>query len=238
MFKNLVEALQKIATTSNRQIFDPTLFQDPVANNTGWTPAKNGGTNFRTHRLVETNLNRMEFKPTVGVLIFYSIFLLIGLGLMVGFSFARIASHRFALTSETIIPILMGAVFFITGLILFYFGTKPIVFDRGTRFYWRGRKSPNQTFDKSILKEFASFEDIHALQIISEFCQGEENSFYSYELNLVLQDARRINVIDHGNLMKLQEDAQKLAAFLGKPLWDVHRIPPNSKSHPHASFDS
>jgi len=38
---------------------------------------------------------------------------------------------------------------------------------------------------------------------------------------LVLNDASRINVIDHGNIKKLREDGQKLAEFLGKPLWDA-----------------
>ena len=38
---------------------------------------------------------------------------------------------------------------------------------------------------------------------------------------LVLQDGRRLNVVDHGNREQLRADAATLARFLGKPLWDA-----------------
>ncbi len=61
---------------------------------------------------------------------------------------------------------------------------------------------------------------MHALQLISEYVSGK-SSYYSYELNLVLDDGSRINVVDHGNLAAIREDAGKLALFLAKPLWDA-----------------
>ena len=50
---------------------------------------------------------------------------------------------------------------------------------------------------------------------------GSPNS--SYELNLVLQDGERLNVVDHGSFDVLREDAAKLGEFLGVPVWDVLR---------------
>jgi hypothetical protein len=50
---------------------------------------------------------------------------------------------------------------------------------------------------------------------------GNKNSYYSYELNLVLDDGSRINVVDHGNLDRLRSDAQTLSRFLDKPVWDA-----------------
>jgi hypothetical protein len=41
----------------------------------------------------------------------------------------------------------------------------------------------------------------------------------SYELNLVLKDGRRINVVDHGGADKIRTDAATLADFLGVPVW-------------------
>ena len=43
----------------------------------------------------------------------------------------------------------------------------------------------------------------------------------SYELNVVLQDGSRRNVVDHGNLDALRADARELAMFLVVPLWDA-----------------
>jgi len=62
-------------------------------------------------------------------------------------------------------------------------------------------------------------DDIVALQILSEFCpMAKGESFRSYELNLVLTNHRRINVIDHGDPKQLRNDAEMLAGFLKVPL--------------------
>jgi len=45
--------------------------------------------------------------------------------------------------------------------------------------------------------------------------------FTSYELNLVLKDGSRRNLVDHGNLPALRDDARELAGFLIVPLWDA-----------------
>jgi hypothetical protein len=58
---------------------------------------------------------------------------------------------------------------------------------------------------------------------LSEFVSGSKNSYYSYELNLVLDDGSRINVVDHGNLERLRSDANALSQFLDKPVWDATR---------------
>jgi len=61
------------------------------------------------------------------------------------------------------------------------------------------------------------------LQLLSEYVSGDKSSYYSYELNLVLDEASRINVVDHENLEQLRGDARTLAQFLDKLLWDATR---------------
>ena len=87
--------------------------------------------------------------------------------------------------------------------------------------YWKGRKSPREVFNKSELKNFAELDDVHAIQLISEFVRGNKTSYHSYELNLVLQDGKRLNVIDHGNKNVIKENAETLSKFLDKPIWDA-----------------
>ena len=67
----------------------------------------------------------------------------------------------------------------------------------------------------------APLSSIHALQLLSEFVSGSKSSYHSYELNLVLNDGSRINVVDHGNLDRLRSDANTLSRFLDKPIWDA-----------------
>ena len=205
----------------NPVAFDPARLGDPVASKTAWTPAKGGGTNFRTQKLVRVSSYRIEFRASAGAILFYSIFLLGGLIPMIGITYANFSKGTLGFNANTIMPIVFGAVFAAIGGLLMYFGTMPMVFDKMRGCFWKGFQPPNEMVDKTALKHYSEFSRIYALQIISELCRGKNSSYYSYELNLVLDDGQRINVTDHGNLQKLREDAKTLSDFLGKPLWDT-----------------
>ncbi len=56
--------------------------------------------------------------------------------------------------------------------------------------------------------------------MLRERIRSKNGSYYSYEINLVLHNASRVNVIDHGNHQAVIEDAETLAQALGVPLWD------------------
>ena len=218
--KAKIEELKELAM-KGKQPPDLTQFNDPLAEQTEWTPAKNGGTNIRTHKLVEKSPNRMAFRPTVGAMFFYLIFLFVGVGVSVGITVSALSKGNFK--PELLIPIGIGCVFIVVGGCLTYFGSKPIIFDTMSGYFWKGYKDPERVFDINRIKHCVRLKEIHALQILSEYCSGNKSSYYSYELNLVLEDGTRLNVIDHGNLKKLREDTAKLAKFLNKPVWDIAR---------------
>ena len=78
-----------------------------------------------------------------------------------------------------------------------------------------------------------SFNEIYAIQIVSEKLKNRrrKNSkslrgkftryYYSYEINLVLNDSSRVSVIDHGDQKVIRNDALKIAEFLDIPVWDI-----------------
>jgi hypothetical protein len=211
-----MEKLQSLPVT--RKTFDPSKSGDPAAMQTEWTPAKRDGTNFQTQKLVEININRIEFLATNGAIAIYILFALMGLMTAIAF-FIKLSSGLF--NAVMIMPLLVGLIFTIVGGCMFYFGTAPVVFDKYKGFFWKGRRSPDEESDRKEIKYFIALEDIHSLQLISEYCGSDRSPYYSYELNLVLINGSRINVVDHANLVKLREDAQTLSAFLGKPVWDA-----------------
>ena len=104
---------------------------------------------------------------------------------------------------------------------MYWVGTTPRVFDQTCGFFWRGRKGSEMMGAGGRSDSSAPLSSIHALQLLCEYVTGNKSSYYSYELNLVLDDGRRINVIDHGNLDRLRSDAQPLSRFLDKPVWDA-----------------
>lgn len=200
---------------------DLSEFDDPLALETDWFSAASGGASFRTHRLVRPSAHRLEFAPTLAAKAFYLVFFALGSGvLLFQFNRIRIAQAGFS-EQDTLFPILVGAVFAAVGACMYWFGTAPRVFDRSLAAFWRGRRAPTPMALVEPSDSCAPLSSIHALQLLSEFVSGSKRAYYSYELNLVLDDARRINVVDHGNLERLRSDASALAQFLDIPVWDA-----------------
>ena len=218
MIKGLIQKLNKTGKSQN--IFDPSRLNDPLTMQIEWTPAKKGGISFRTRKLVKVSPYRVEFKATRFALFFYSFFALAGTSLVIGYSLSKYRSNQLSFDAETVIPVVIGLVFGIAGGCLLYFGRTPIVFDKMKRCFWKGRKTPEKGLAKDISRDVIHFQDIYAIQLISEFVRSNI-SFYSYELNIVKKDGTRVNVIDHGSKEKLKNDAHTLSMFLNKPLWDA-----------------
>jgi hypothetical protein len=193
-----------------------------AAQNIQTNPVKGGGASFRTHKLVEISPDRIEFKAAIGAIIFYSIFFVMGIVLAAVCVRNLLSGKHSLLSADIIMPGLIGTIFTTIGSCMLYFGTAPIVFDKRNNYFWKGRKSPDAVFNIDQMKTYAKLEKIKSLQLLSEECHGDKGKRYnSYELNLVLDDNKRVNVVDHGNLTRIRNDAEKLSAFLGKPLTDL-----------------
>lgn len=200
---------------------DLTQFNDdPVAQKTQWVPLKNGGSSFRTHKLVNENPNRISFKASIGSIVFGMVFMLIGIAVPAVFIGTNLKTGNGLIQIANITPLAMGLIFTTVGILVIYVFGKPVVFDKMAGYFWKGRKAPDR-YSGQTLNSAVRLSDIYALQLIAEYVRGSEKSFYSYELNLVLKDGSRHNVIDHGNIDELRRDAATLSKFMNKPVWDL-----------------
>ena len=200
--------------------FDPSRIGDPLAMKTEWSPMKGGGGNFRTHKLVEVDPDRLAFRATAGGFLLASGFLLFGVvvsavvlkGIGSGLVKGTINFNNF-------ITLPVALLFSAIGGYLLYSWTTPMVFDRRMGLFWRGWKEPEERFDGSLSDNAASLRAIHALQLIPTFA----SQYGSYEINLVMADGERLHVVVYasGSRNRLREDAAILARFLGKPVWDA-----------------
>jgi hypothetical protein len=211
-------------TSRDGSSFEPTQSGDPIAMETQWTPKKSGGANFRTHNIVRGFGTRLTFRLSLGTKLFFCLFFLIGLGVLVGGVVMAVNGSADALAP--IVMCISGSVFVVASGSTFYVINKPIVFDKDTGYFWKGRRSPRLHLMGKASKGFVRLHDIHAIQLVSEVCTSESDkgpsSYYSsYEINIVLKDASRVNIIDHGNLNRIREDAQSLSTFLEVPMWDA-----------------
>ena len=219
MFEKLVEQLKRLVPTP-QPAFDPSTLGDPIAMKTDWSPAKGGGSSFCTYKLISINPERIEFRPSTAAKLFYTLFIVVGISLIISFLFTTLI-NGFSINGGTIVLLLVGAVFTMIGGLMFYLNTVCVVFDKQEGLFWKGPKPPYGVSDNEGSKNSVELLNIHALQLVSEYCTGDKSSYYSYELNLVLENGNRINVVDHGNKNKLREDTKILADFLGKPIWDA-----------------
>ena len=189
-----------------RELLDPACFEDELALQIDWMPLVRGGSNFCTHRArLRQGLNgsTLTFEVTPLVTLVCAVFVLLGVGLSIG--------HLLGTASVAEEP-LMGFV--------------PLVFSGiGAFLFWQARRQ-QVCFDPSnqVLIQRTrrtSLQEVHALQLLREFVRDSENSYDSYELNLVCRDGRRLNVTDHGRLHAIRQDARILADYLGVPIWDA-----------------
>lgn len=213
--------LRKITGGGDDWRVSPESFDDPVAVQTNWSPIKRGGTNFRTCRLVQVSLERMEFKASTGAKLFALAFTAMGIFVPAMFIAGMLKEPEGGFRWEAVIPIGIGGIFAGLGVFMFIRFTRPVVFDKVSGYFWKGRKGPGTVLGPQAAENMKKLEEIHALQIVREWCTGNKSSYYSYELNLVFHDGSRENVADHGNLQKLVEDAERLGGFLGVPVWNV-----------------
>ena len=177
---------------------NPVVFNDPIAMNTQWIPLVPGGSNFGTHRLVELDATRLAMKKSVGLYLFGTLFLTVGMTVIVvgAFNGAWLAS-------------LFGLPFAAAGA--FVILPQSILFDGSSRQF-------------STRKRQVAFSAIHAVQVVKEHVSGEDSNFWSYELNLVLKDGERINVVDHGDLPRIRTDSQRICALIGCKFWDATTV--------------
>lgn len=213
------EKVQKELAKTKSEALSPARFKHPLAEKTDWFPLKKGGSNFGTHYLDTSQRDRLVFKLSKGGLAFISVFAVVGvLGLIIPVVFFFYEENKE--WTFLLLALLFGGVFSAASLFMYKMMAKPRVFDTFYKEYYSGKTKPHDLI-KDEKNPLISFRDIVALQIIKEYVKSDKSSYYSYELNLVLKDASRVNVVDHGKINQMREDAKKLSMHIGVPLWDA-----------------
>ncbi|MCI5147218.1 MAG: hypothetical protein D3923_17250, partial [Candidatus Electrothrix sp. AR3] len=97
------------------------------------------------------------------------------------------------------------------GCNMLYSSTLPVVFDKRKGFFWKGWKAFYEITNWKARKHCIKLEEIHSIQLITERItfEGDEenkNAFFNYELNLVLKETSRINVIYHNKKSEIRND--------------------------------
>jgi len=156
------------------------------------------------HNLIVVNPNQILFRPNFGFNMTVLILILMG-----GGGAIYLLNQR---NDLAIIPILI----FLGATIAIYTNLAPKVFDKQIGYYWTTWNSPT----RAVQGKSVELNRICAVQIIFEKVgpsAGHED-VPIYQLNLVLEDLSRINVVAHGNVPKIEEEAKQVSSFLEVPV--------------------
>ena len=198
----------------------PPSINDPIAAKTSWSPINSVASTFRTHKLIPINSERLEFHSTFAGKFLDGMFLTLGFFLMGLMVVSIFKADSLAATVNFLLPLFMGLIFMLLGGAMLYRRLTPIIFDSATGFFWKGRQAPNSFTAQSNTNHVCRLDRIHALQLLSQSRRNRKTRYHSYQLNLILKDGRRINVINHNRSWYVRSDAAMLAAFLRIRVWD------------------
>lgn len=223
--------MSEFSLYSNRKpTIDPAQFNDPIALKTGWEPLTEGGANYLSHKFRQISADRAEFDPSIMGCGVTALILGIGLFMLPFVLIPFLAFCGFISTGEWIglifIPIILCPAAFallilVAGGAAFVNTFRPIVFDQNKGRFWKGYREPAELDNESSCE----INHIHAIQLISEFNKKKHDkktiTYYSHEINLVLDSGQRVHVVEHGDLAQMRTDAKLLGIFLSVPVWDV-----------------
>jgi hypothetical protein len=207
---------------------EPPWAGDPIAESIEWTGTSEFGADQSANpkgamvRISSVSPNRIEFgltsaRPVYAWMLFFS---------AVGFFVILVELDSFA--TALLSPLLcmsFGGIVWLTR----YLTHEPLVFDKRSGLYWRGRRSPARDRVVASSERMGRISDIHALQLIGTRryvggdprmgAESDHREILTHELNLVLKDRRRLSTVCLDDYDGLDHDAQVLAAFLQRPLW-------------------
>lgn len=206
-------------------VLDPRYFDDPVALRTGWEPLSPGGSRHITNRLREIAPQVLSFQPTAyrhyQSLVHLLALLVFGNMLIVSLLRDELNINRpdewWVISALLQILVGCGVTLILLNRSIVVDGNAAQVRLGLSRLKWLNKVPWLQT----LLCCSLPFADIHSIQLLDEEVRYlREPMFWSYELNLVLSDGKRINLIDHRDQREIRWDAGALSRMMDVPIWD------------------
>ena len=185
---------------------------DLVASRVSWVPINTACANFKTQKITR-NCDRIFISATIGLVIFSSIFFVIGLGACI-IACIFLSDSNF---SGAIFCGLFGALFCYGGMSSFL-NRRDFVLDLSKGYYFFGsRYEPGLILPRSRQGLVAH---IYAIQLLQKSWTCSDNyTHICHELNLVFKNAERVNIMTTSTFEDNQASAALLSEALGVPVW-------------------
>lgn len=208
---------------------------DIIIKNTSFTQLIKWWSNIKTHNLIYDQYENIILKTSQ-----YALGKILLITSRIAW-FISILAFLLAVLSKDISGMIFllpfSIIFILWGRFLFYYITQSFIFDFQNWYFYDLRRQKNfykYWQQEQYRKKIIPLNEIHALQIINEqveYTSNEEDedgytrsysvNFKSYELNLILKDSSRINILDHNNLDEIRNNAEIIANKLWVKIYDI-----------------
>lgn len=184
-----------------------------------WTFIGNVGASFKSHKASQKSSHIVTIQPTLELFLFLSFGIVIsgGLGIYLYIDSNDInANGRWGLLEKTMVTFTLVSLFLGSLYSLIYELRRIKYFNKKINSYTVLKKNECQ------------LTDIKAIQLLytrsltrgtSKDSRSNEYA-YDYQINLILNDNSRINVVSHGSLKGTKRDSKLLETFLNVPILD------------------
>lgn len=216
-----IEAIKNNAT-QRMKVFDPQTIPDSLATKTDWEPMNKNFLFIDNCYLNQLNPSKLVYRPKPNLYLLR--FLILCLVVII---YWVVASFFFAYTNFMVFIIagVLSVLTFVIGYLLTNQHMVAKTFDKRTGIFFAGKNL--QSEKKVDLRNMCLLKDIHAIQLLRNYLNAdylEEGRTYTgkqlFEMNLVLKNTYRINVINCSDSYQIRKDARSLAEFLNLSVWD------------------
>lgn len=203
-FYNLLKQCESLAKTKKKNKIDE------IEKSISVSPFSSIASNYVTKILKIINKNRLVFENSNR---YNLIKLVIVIMLM-------LSAYIITRNNSGFLSIMLMSIILILSILNHFYGNDKIFFDKVEGYYY-----VNSLNKKSYANQIIPLNKIVAIQYLSiekESRDVENNSiniYYIAEINLVLENERRVNILSHGDYVQAYSDAKTLSDFLKIPLW-------------------
>lgn len=225
--KTFMEDIQKKALEKQEKLNNYiNSIDEEIVKNSSFLPLKRGWTNIKSHDLIiENNWNYLFkvkwFFPEEYLGIFF---------VPIIATIIILYSKNFEVNNmfwEFLWLIIFSIIYSWLAWLIFYSLHRSYIFDFQNWYFYDTiytQKLFEFLQDEKYKNKIISLNEIEALQIISERLHSKNTSYTSYELNMILKNSSRVNIIDHWNLEEIRKNASELANKLWVKVYDITEI--------------
>ncbi|KAB1160704.1 hypothetical protein F7018_02170 [Tenacibaculum aiptasiae] len=213
MFISSFLVRRKKSSPNNKEIiFNFSDFtQDAIGQQISWEATEGSGSNFLSEHLKKTNKGYKISSSSYMKFVAWGFFL-------VGANFTLWSFVEFFEFSKEAMSFMQaGKIFFTTGGVFLLVGVFLLI-STGAKAYFHTRKR------KMVVgSEIIPFQHAYAIQVLEKFIPGKSSGgYFCYEANLVTNDGKRFNLLNHGDKQYLLSDTVKISKIFNVPVWNMN----------------